>query len=203
MNTIRQTLKARLPFVIATAGEFVALYFWLQLFEQSAYVSATLVLWAGFLVERIAVLYWVKVNFGGDIGIAADAKPWWQKLIGLLLICLGEITIWVGFVFAERYFGWPAAFAVLFVGEQIEHSVELGLLSRTSWLEFVVSRQATAITVLETLGGVAWLYFVRQGQPQLGGLMLLIGLTIEHVIQGDAIKRRMQEPKHGQTGADQ
>ncbi|WP_442505849.1 di-heme-cytochrome C peroxidase [Novipirellula sp. SH528] len=192
LDTIRQTLKARLPFVIATAGEFIALYYWLLLFDQSSYLLATIVLWAGFLVERIAVLYWVKENFGGNIGIAADHKPWWQKLIGLLLICLSEITVWVLFVFAQHYFGWTAAFLVLFVGEQIEHSIELGLLSQTSWLKFVASRQATVITVLETLGGVAWLYLVRHDQAQLGGMMLLIGLTIEHVIQGDAIKRRLK-----------
>ena len=117
--------KARLPFLIATLGEFVALYFWLVYFDQKAYTTATIILWAGFFTERIAVLYWVKANFGGNIGIAADHKPWYEKLIGLTLICLSEITVWVVFVFVYDAYGmWPA-FAVLFVGEQIEHSVEL------------------------------------------------------------------------------
>ncbi|WP_068139242.1 hypothetical protein [Roseimaritima ulvae] len=187
-----QLLKTKLPFAIATIGEFVALYFWLMFWDQGAHITATIVLWSGFFTERIAVLYWVKVNFGGHIGIAADHKPWWEKLIGLTLICLSEITVWVAFVFVYDQFGILPAFLVLFVGEQLEHSVELGLLAQTSWKNFIFSRSATMITLLEAGGGLAWLYLVRHGQPQLGGLMILLGLTIEHVVQGGAIKKKMK-----------
>jgi hypothetical protein len=191
-SKLAEFAKARLPFIIATGGEFVALYFWLHFFDQQEYLLATLTLWSGFLVERIAVLYWVKVNFGGNIGIAADHKPWWKKAIGLFLICLSEITVWVIFVYVYDRFGILPAFIVLFIGEQIEHSVELGLLAQRSWLKFVFSKSATMITLLEALGGIAWLYLVRHGQPQLGGAMILLGLTIEHVVQGNAIKRKLQ-----------
>jgi hypothetical protein len=186
-------VKARLPFVIATGGEFVALYWWLVYFDQQSYVLATVILWAGFLTERIAVLYWVKVNFGGSVGIAADHKPWWKKLLGLLLICLSEIVVWVTFVFVYDWFGIWAAFAVLLIGEQMEHSLELGLLAKRDWKAFLFTWSATAITILEAVGGIAWLYLVRHGQPQLGGLMILAGLTVEHVVQGDAIRRKFQE----------
>ncbi len=183
--------RAHLPFVIATAGEFIALYFWLHYFDKQEYALATFILWLGFLVERVAVLYWVKVNFGSNIGIAADHKPWWKKAIGLFLICLSEITVWVIFVYVYDRFGIAPAFVVLFIGEQIEHSVELGLLAQSSWLKFIFSKSATMITLLEALGGIAWLYLVRHGQPQLGGAMILLGLTIEHVVQGNAIKRKL------------
>jgi hypothetical protein len=187
--------KTRLPFLVATGGEFIALYFWLVFFDQGSYLLATIVLWAGFLTERIAVLVWVNLNFGDDIGIAAKDKPWWQKLIGLLAICLSEITVWVIFVLVYDHFGVLPAFVVLFIGEQIEHSVELGLLSESDWKKFVFSRSATMITLLEALGGLAWLYLVRHGQPQLGGLLLLLGLTIEHVVQGNAIKEKFLQTR--------
>ena len=183
--------KARLPFLIATGGEFIALYFWLHFFDKQWFTTATIILWVGFLIERIAVLYWVKVNFGDNIGIAAKDKPWWKKLIGLLLICLSEITVWVTYVLVYDYFGILPAFAVIFIGEQLEHSLELGLLAQKSMKTFIFSKQALMITLLEALGGIAWLYLVRHGQPQLGGAMMLLGLTIEHVVQGNAIKKKM------------
>ena len=44
------------------------------------------------------------------------------------------------------------------------------------------------ITLLETIGGIIWIGLVRHEQPQLGGLFLLIGLSIEHVVQSQKIK---------------
>lgn len=194
-SKLTEIAKARLPFLVATGGEFIALYFWLYFFDRGNYLLATILLWAGFLTERIAVLVWVNLNFGDDIGIAAKDKPWWEKLIGLLAICLSEISVWVLFVLVYDYFGILPGFVVLFIGEQIEHSVELGLLAESDWKKFVFSRSATVITVLEALGGLAWLYLVRHTQPQLGGLMILLGLTIEHVVQGNAIKEKFLQTR--------
>jgi len=50
------------------------------------------------------------------------------------------------------------------------------------------------ITLLEAFGGIAWLALVRHEQPQLGGLILLVGLSIEHVVQGAKIKVDLAAP---------
>ena len=52
-----------------------------------------------------------------------------------------------------------------------------------------VTNSSTLIfTACETLAGVGWLYYVLDGQLFIGGLILFIGLSIEHVIQGGSLK---------------
>jgi len=198
MPSLRQFRIGTLPFIVATGGEFIALYFWLFFWDRGSFLLASILLWLGFLTERVAVLYWVKENFGSR-GIAADDKPWYAKLIGLGAICLSEISIWVVFVFVYDFVSPLAGFIVLFIGEQLEHSMELGLLAQKPMKSFIFTFSATFITVLEAVGGFLWLYGVRHGQPQLGGLALLVGLTIEHVVQGNAIKVKLQEQERAAT----
>lgn len=189
----------RLPFVIATGGEFIALYFWLQYWDTGSFVLATLILWAGFLTERVAVLGWVK-HFDAQMQFKYPAyrlppgtkdfksKPKAQQFAHLLLITLSEISIWVAALFAFDHYGWVAAFAVLVLGEQLQHSMELGLIAHRPIGDYIPTWNALKITLLETVGGTAWIWLVRHEQPQLGGLCLLIGLSIEHVVQGAKIK---------------
>ncbi|MGD8328550.1 MAG: hypothetical protein PVJ49_03885 [Acidobacteriota bacterium] len=192
-------VKERLPFIVATGGEFIGLYFWLYYWDLGSYALATIVLWAGFLTERVSVLGWVvyfhtkmeaKYPDRSADKSASDFKnkPKAQQLIHLFLICLSEISIWVVFVIAYEYYGWPASLLVLIIGEQLEHSMELGLIAHKSIKEYIPTWNALKITLLEAIGGVLWLYMVRHEQPQLGGLFLLIGLSIEHVVQGKKIQ---------------
>ena len=53
-------VQERLPFVIATGGEFIGLFFWLQYWDAGSYILGAIVLWAGFITERIVVLGWVN-----------------------------------------------------------------------------------------------------------------------------------------------
>ena len=41
---------------------------------------------------------------------------------------------------------------------------------------------------MEAVGAVAWLYLVRHDEPLWGALILLVGLSIEHVLQGSQLK---------------
>ena len=195
-------VKDRLPFIVATGSEFVGLYFWLYFLDQGGLhlLTATLVLSAGFLSERLAVLGWVKyfhLKLQAQYGVVADGpagtdikqKSTAAALVHLAFICLTEITIWVAFVLAYDRFGWVAAFAWLMIGEQLQHSLDLALIARRPIREYIPSGNALVITLLEGIGGIAWLWLVRHGQPQLGGAILLIGLSIEHVVQGQRIKR--------------
>lgn len=70
----------------------------------------------------------------------------------------------------------------------VEHSVEMSLIKRTGPLAFVGNPRTIFFTLMETLGAVGWLYFVRAGQPGLGAALLLIGLSVEHVLQGSQLK---------------
>ena len=189
----------RLPFVIATGGEFIALYFWLQYWDAGSHVLAILVLWAGFLTERIVVLGWVQhfdaqmqakyPNYRLPPGtVQFKDKPKAQQFAHLLLITLSEIVIWVVAVYLFDRYGWVPALGILLVGEQLQHSMELGLIAHRPIGDYIPTWNALKITLFETIGGIIWISLVRHGQPQLGGLFLLIGLSIEHVVQGAKIK---------------
>jgi hypothetical protein len=193
----------RLPFVIATGGEFIALFFWLQYWDAGSEVLAVIVLWAGFLTERIAVLGWVN-HFDAQMHfkypdyrlppgtVQFKDKPKAQQFAHLLLITLSEIVIWVVALYVFDRYGWVAALAVLLVGEQLQHSMELGLIAHRPIGDYIPTWNALKITLFETIAGVIWIGLVRHGQPQLGGLFLLIGLSIEHVVQGAKIKTDLE-----------
>lgn len=196
----------RLPFIIATGSEFIGLYFWLYFFDLGGInrLLAGLVLGTGFLSERLAVLGWVKyfhTKLQAEYGLAADGtagsdikqKSTAGALLHLAYICLTEITIWVVFVTVFDRWNWVAAFATLMIGEQLQHSLDLALIARRPISKYIPSANALLITVLEGVGGISWLWLVRHGQPQLGGAILLLGLSIEHVVQGQRIKRDLAE----------
>jgi hypothetical protein len=198
--------KDRLPFIIATGSEFIGLYFWLYFFDQGGVnrLLAAIVLGAGFLSERLAVLGWVKyfhTKLQAQYGLAADGtagsdikqKPTAAALLHLAFICLTEITIWVSFVLIFDRYNWVAGFATLMIGEQLQHSLDLALIARRPISVYIPSANALLITVLEGVGGLAWVWLVRHGQPQLGGAIMLIGLSIEHVVQGQRIKSDLAE----------
>jgi hypothetical protein len=184
------------PFVIATGGEFLGLYFWLAYFDAGQYVLATIVLWAGFLTERYVVLNWTAA-FRGVLAAEYPDAPHYdsfqamstvQKVGKLLIITVTEISVWVSAVLVFDHVHWVAAFVVLVIGEQLQHSWELGLIASRPITDYIPTWKALTITLLETIGGIIWIGLVRHEQPQLGGLFLLIGLSIEHVVQSKKIQ---------------
>jgi hypothetical protein len=185
------------PFVVATGGEFIALYYWLGYFDAGNYLLATIVLWVGFLVERVVVLNWTA-SFRGTLAAQYPSAPKdydsfqdmsaIQKLLKLMKITATEISVWVVAVLAYDQVNWVAAFAVLLVGEQLQHSWELGLIASRPITDYIPTMKALTITLLETVGGILWIVLVRNEQAQLGGLFLLIGLSIEHVVQSKKIE---------------
>lgn len=185
-----------LPFIIATTGEFAALFFWLQYQDQGRFWLANGILWAGFLVERIAVITWIRYVYRGT-GRAVSNPPILLALVGLLSITLSEILIWVFWLaLADGRIGLglgvSSAFAlaavVLMLLMQVEHSVEMGLLKQKSPRTYLLNPGTIFFTFMEVAGAVAWLHFVRADRPLLGGLCLLVGLSIEHVLQGSNLR---------------
>lgn len=189
--------KDVLPFITATVGEFVALYFWLTFQDQGQWLLANVLLWAGFLVERVSVYLWLSYVYRPQDGITSGEKPVWQVALGLILITLTEIVIWIVWLWlADDVNVWLAA-VVLLTLMLGEHSLEMSLVKKTKPLAFVTNGKTIFYTVMEALGAVGWLYFVRHDEPLWGALILLVGLSIEHVLQGSQLKPEPAE----ETGA--
>lgn len=180
--------KDILPFITATVGEFTALYFWLKFQDQEQWLLANVLLWAGFLVERISVFLWLRYVYGAQDGVTSEETPLWQAAIGLILITLTEIVIWVLWLWlADDVNFWLAA-VVLLVLMLGEHSLEMSLVKKTKPLTYVTHGKTIFYTVMEAGGAVAWLYLVRHDEPMWGALILLVALSIEHVLQGSQLK---------------
>ena len=195
-----------LPFIIATGGEFVALFFWLRFLDQGQFVLANVFLWAGFIVERLAVYLWIQYIYREKEGAAA---PQSLPLIigGLFLITLSEVLIWIFWLaLADGDLAWLSlggtanfvlAALLLMVLMLVEHSVEMAALRGTKPLAYVGNPNTIFFTFMEVIGAVGWLYFVRHGQPGLGAACLLLGLSVEHVLQGSALRPEEKTPVAG------
>ncbi|MBC8172247.1 MAG: hypothetical protein H7X77_11260 [Anaerolineae bacterium] len=194
-----------LPFLVATGGEFAALFFWLRYASQGDLVLASIVLWVGFLIERGAVVLWLQYVYR-DLEGETDSPlnpPLWQG-IGLIIgITLTEIIIWaVWFGLAGGNTpGAPdvgkhiIAAVVLFVLLQVQHSVEMGILRRKPTSLYLTNSSTLFFTLMEALGGFGWLLLVANGQEALGAVALLIGLSVEHIIQGSTLKPEAPTPQ--------
>jgi hypothetical protein len=187
-----------LPFVVATAGEFAALFFWLHYLDQGRFWLANGILWAGFLVERVSVILWIRFVYRGGARQPVREPGLLLTVAGLLGITLSEIMIWIFWrAIADGQIAWlnfgpGASFVIagilLMALMLAEHSVEMAALKRTKPWSYLTSPSTIFFTFMEVVGAVAWLYFVRNGQPVAGGICLLIGLSIEHVLQGSDLR---------------
>jgi hypothetical protein len=193
-----------LPFVLATVGEFAALFFWLHYLDQGRFILANAILWAGFALERGAVLVWIRYVYrdrAGGVGAGGggpSSGSLLRTLAGVFVITLTEILIWILWVaIADGKIGWPtlsagAAFGVaavvLFVLMQVQHSVEMAGLKGNVVTAYLVDRTTLFFTFMEVAGAVGWLWLVRADQPVAGAICLLVGLSIEHVIQGSQLR---------------
>ena len=177
-----------LPFAIATVGEWVALYYWLDLYLEDAAFLGHLVLWVGFVIERSSVLYWIRTVYNPASGIATTDYSMWHQVLRILAVTVTEVAIWVVWLWLAGGAGHLAAGLALFVLMQIEHSWEMSLVKSTSIWAYMGDARTLVFTLAETLGAVGWLYYVLDAQQFVGGLILLIGLSVEHVIQGGTLK---------------
>jgi hypothetical protein len=53
---------------------------------------------------------------------------------------------------------------------------------------YLTDRTTLFFTFMEVAGAVGWLWLVRADQPVAGGICLLVGLSVEHVIQGSQLR---------------
>jgi hypothetical protein len=177
-----------MPFVIATVGEFLALHYWLVLLDLDHFILANLVLWAGFLTERIAVITWIQRIYRPTVGIASQSTSVARKAVRLFVVTLTEILIWIVWLWLADEVDFWLAGAVLMVLMLAEHSMEMALMKKDRFWKYVGNARTIFFTVMEVAGGMAWLYLVRHDAPVWGALALIVGLGIEHVLQGRQLK---------------
>ncbi len=175
-------------FTIATVGEFCALVLWIYYLDQGYVVLSVILLLAGFLVERLTVLNWVK-SIRADNKIFANIS-WWLKAVEILIITISEIVIWMIWYYAFKEFGHLVSFLILLPLMQIEHSVEMALLKKESWKKYILKKKVIVFTLFETVGAALALYFYTSEEYILAALALLIGLSVEHVIQGVNLREK-------------
>ena len=177
------------PFLIATFGEFTALFFWLRFQNNGQFWLAQAILWTGFIIERSAVILWLRyVNGKDDPTTIANGTP--LKLAGAVItFTLVEIVIWTIWLNASNSLG--ALLGALALAAMIHslHSLEMAVVKRTPLGAYFTNLNTVFFSVMEISGGVLWLYFVRAGNEMAGAACLLAGLCVEHVIQGASLKR--------------
>ncbi|MEL6143550.1 MAG: hypothetical protein AAFU67_18260, partial [Bacteroidota bacterium] len=120
-------------------------------------------------------------------------------LLGLFIITLSEVLIWIFWLnLADGKIAWLAspyfmtnfiiAGVVLMALMLVEHSIEIGALRNNPLLKHVTNPKTILFTFMEVAGAMGWLYFVRTGDPFLGAVCLLVGLSIEHILQGSDLR---------------
>lgn len=179
-----------IPFMIATVGELIGLFFWLQLLDSGNFLGANAILWVGFLIERIAVIVWLRTVYRPAEGVASPSTSLGVIVLVLIAITVPELAIWaIWLALADGSAGIVVAGLVLAVLMLAEHSAELAAVKRVSVRRFFTDPATLFFTAMEVLGGIGWLYFVRNGQPVVGAVVLFVGLAIEHVIEGATLKK--------------
>ena len=183
-----------LPFLIATIGEWVGLFYWLHFLDRDNFILANIILWIGFGIERIAVILWLRTVYRPVEGLASPTSSPIKIILGIIAITLPELVIWAIWLALAEGMGYLLAGVVLAILMLAEHSVELALVKGKNPLSFVKHRPTLFFTAMEVLGAAAWLHFVRNDQALLGGALLLIGLSIERIIEGATLKPQETAP---------
>lgn len=188
MNSVLSFKKDLLPFLIATIGEFIALHYWLTYLELGNFILANILLWIGFGIERGSVAFWLQRVYKPTVGINNGKVSVWLQVFGWLFITFTEIVIWVIWYKCIPHIGHIGAGVVLYVLMLVEHSAEMGLVKGKNILVYTKVLKTHFYTLMETLGAMGWIYFHTTGRPGIGITCLIIGLSIEHIIQGGGLK---------------
>jgi len=178
-----------LPFLIATVGEWFALFYWLDFQLGGDLLWANLLLWAGFFVERAAVILWLRLIHRPGGGIAAEGVGVVKVIVAIVAITIPEVIIWVGWLWLARGYGYAVAGVALAVMMLLEHGLELSLVKQKKIAFFFTHPPTLFFTAMEVFAGIAWLALVDAGHVAWGGAALLLGLSIEHIIEGATLKQ--------------
>jgi hypothetical protein len=165
-------------FTVATLGEFAALYYWQRLVSFPIVLRLT-VLWAGFLIERGAVVAWLR--------LPSELRDPWGKSRPLWLVLLvttsAEIFAWTFWWPLSTQYGFLLGIVFFSLAIHAIHSYEVAIVSRTDFMSSVTQFGPIIISAIEATGGFIWLHLIDEGKPGLGALVLLASLLLEHILQ--------------------
>jgi len=170
-----------IAFFNANFSEWIGLIAWLTLVEDGQPLLGAVALWAGLLVERIGVVWWLQIH---------KRLPMSTIVPKLIYLAAQEAVVWVIWLIVVDAAGHIAGGIVLLILIHIEHAVQIPELrfDHTTYMDILPRPRALIISLAEAAGGIVWLYLVREeDSATLGSIILLILLTIEHGIQGPLI----------------
>ena len=153
--------------------------------QSSHLLLAIVVLWAGFIVERVAVVSWLdlpKLVFapGGHL------RPRWLVIGG---VTVAEILVWLAWIWLAEA-GEPAfAAAVLVLGIHVMHAYEVAVIKPCSFPAALRDPGVIAITALEAGGGVWALSMASRGRVLYPLATIFGALLMEHLLQVYGLKK--------------
>ena len=167
-------------FVISTVGEVVGLVLWLQLTLAGSGAFGFTWLVAGEAIEWSLLAYMIMTSR------FSHPKATGQVGAGLLktaLISLSEALLWVVWLFLIQRIGLVLATAALAVAMHVKHDAEMSVFTGRGFLKNALDSRDLVASGLEVFGAGVWYALTTAGYPILGGLVLLVCISIEHILQ--------------------
>ena len=167
--------------IIATVAEFAGLFFWVQLVDKGNIPVGIVIITVGLLAERISVYMLIYAVWGPN-------PPHKNLILNLVVAGIGESLAWLLWLFlADGSMGLLWSSVLLGVLLLFEHSIQIGFFMQRSYFKHVVDPVTIVFSALEGAVAYYWLYLVRGEHEFWGALVLFVGLTVEHIIQGSVI----------------
>lgn len=179
-----------------TVVEVAAIYIWLRLHENGHPWWGLLVLVLGEALETAA---FKRVIDSGGSKRWGPMKPEpsaaaYLKKVQRKTTWAGnaEVLIWVLWLALAHELGHWLAGAVLLVLMHIKHHVETVTIQDKPFRSGLFSLKGSLASAMEVGGAVACLVLIGDDQPFLAALAILVGISVEHAIQFDVLRREMK-----------
>jgi hypothetical protein len=170
-----------LSLIIATVTEFAGLFFWVEEVDKQHIWTGVIILLIGLLAERISVYLLIHAVWGPN-------PPHKQLVLNLVVAGIGETLAWLVWLYlADGPLGllWSSVFLAVVL--LFEHSIQIGFFMQINYFKHVFDPMTIVFSALEGIVAFLWLYFVRNDYMMWGIIVLFLGLTFEHIIQGSVI----------------
>ena len=169
--------------LIFSAIETIALAAWLGL--QNQVLLALAILTAGLTLE-----HWISYNTAHRRALLATTGLPFGKI---LLFSIFETGWWAIWLSLAGSLGLAAAALFLSLILIVQHNIEFNVVEGEGFLHKLLSRRSVGISLIEGLGGTAWLVLARRAASfySLDSLaavtVLFIVMVVEHIFQAREI----------------
>lgn len=167
-------------FVVVTVGEVAGLVCWLFLTRADQPILGYLFLLAGEALEWALLAYMIANSPFSHPLKTGRIKP---ALIQTGLISLSESVLWVVWLLLIPLVGIVIATILLFVAMHIKHDGDMAIFRGRPFLRSALDISDLVATAFEVGGAAFWLTLTLSGYPVLGGVVLLVCISIEHLLQ--------------------